>query len=224
MTRFYIILFAYITLLVSPALAAVVDGESKLNQGTTKYMDFFTGNYKGAVSTENSKAKKQHPLCGFLSQDPKVFTQAKNKLDLKKFLNGSLQSWGVACDSSGRVKEHFYIESTGAWSGNRGTVQREFFYESGKIDSNIWYYDFKDDNNFNLTGSNIIKTGSGMQEASNANLQYTLRTKVGIINMTLNMNDTWYMIDENTAVIRLLVKKFGMVFSEGLVVIQKAGK
>ena len=69
-------------------------------------------------------------------------------LDLREYLSGNIEAWGVLMMRSGRVRERFHIAMKGAWEGNDGTLHEYFTYADGHKSERSWTVHFSDDNHF----------------------------------------------------------------------------
>lgn len=204
-----------------PSLAD--DWQSKLNKGKEEYAEFFYGNYKKTPDAAQSKNKPRDALCGFIAQDAKDYIDESKTFDIREFLSGDLEAFGVACDYAKAVREVFYIDMNVVWNGNEGHLTEKMNYESGKEEARTWDYKFQDAKNFTATGTNVVKTAIGKLDGNTAALEYGFITPYGFIKMRLSMDDRLFLIDNNTAVNRIFMKKFGMKVGEVIMIIKKKG-
>lgn len=196
---------------------------TNLRQGTEKYLYIFEGRYNQPTIDQKttSKSKVKNRLCGFMTQNANIYINPKYSLDFRTFLNGNIEAWGVACDYSKNLREHFYINKIASWDGNNGTMAEKMFYASGKEESRVWNYEFQDSNNFKATGTNVVKFAKGIQQNNMVNLKYNFSVPYGLITMHLSMDDNWYMIDTDTVINRIFMKKFGIKVGEVIIVLTK---
>jgi len=157
-------------------------------------------------------------------QDAKDYIDSSKSFDLRQFLSGDLEVFGVACDYSKSIREVFYISVNVVWNGNEGHLQEQMNYESGKEEKRIWDYKFQDNQNYTATGTNVVGAATGKQEGNGATLNYSFITPYGFITMHLSMDDKWFLIDQNTAVNRIFMKKFGMKVGEVMMLVKKKGE
>ena len=223
---FHFSLSLILILLTIPQPSFASSWQSKLNKGKEEYAEFFHGNYnKGSNSAsaedKRSKSKPRDALCGFMSQDAKDYIDPGKTLDLRQFLSGDLEVFGVACDYSKSIREVFYIDMNVVWLGNEGHLEETMNYESGKEEKRVWDFKFQDYQNYTATGTNVVRTATGKQEGNTAILKYGFVTPYGFIKMHLSMDDRWFLIDNNTAVNRIFMKKFGIGVGEVMMVVKK---
>ena len=172
-------------------------------------------------------------LCAFVSSIAFLLTScstittkdyANNKptLDLRKFLKGPLEAWGIVYDMNGKADVQFHVAMNGTWKGNVGKLEERFVYSDGRKDERIWTMRFSDDHHFTATAHDVIGEAKGTQHGNTVNLQYTLdakRASGGTI--TLSMDDWMYLMDDKTLINRTKMKKYGLTVGELVITFHK---
>lgn len=158
--------------------------------------------------------------CGGASTED--YAAEKPVMDIRKFFNGPVEAWGVLYSFSGKQDLRFYATMEGSWQGNKGTLKEKFTYSDGRIDERTWNITMIDDHNFTATAGDVIGTAKGTQHGNTTNMRYTLdakRSSGGTIK--LSMDDWMYLIDDNTIINRIKMKKFGLGVGELVVTMRK---
>jgi hypothetical protein len=154
-------------------------------------------------------------LTGCSGLTTKDYTANTPKLDLRQYLNGELEAWGVLYDISGKADLQFTVTMTGTWKGNKGTLEEHFLYSDGRKDTRIWTIAFRDDNNFIATAADVVGEAIGTQDGNAVNMKYTLNAKrASGETIVLSMDDWMYLIDEKSLINRTKMKKFGLTVGE----------
>lgn len=144
------------------------------------------------------------------------------KLDLREYLNGPLEAWGIIYDFTGKVDERFHVTMVGTWDGNTGTLEEDFTFSDGRKDQRTWHITFHDDHNFTATAADVIGEGKGSQHGNAMNLRYTLEAKRGSGDtITLSMDDWMYLMSDKVLINRTKMRKFGFTVAEMVITFEK---
>lgn len=144
------------------------------------------------------------------------------KLDIRQYLNGKLEAWGVLFDTSGKADLHFHVTMVGSWQGNVGTLKENFVYSDGRKDERIWTITFTDDTNFTATAHDVEGVAVGSQAGNAANMRYVLNAvRSNGDTITLSMDDWLYLVDDKTLVNRTKMRKFGLTVGELMIAFKK---
>ncbi|MEI7669660.1 MAG: DUF3833 domain-containing protein, partial [Pseudomonadota bacterium] len=145
-------------------------------------------------------------VCALLSGCSSVNIQeyANNKpvIDIKSYLNGDLEAWGVFIDRSGKADPSFHVTMKGKWNGNQGTLEEHFVYSDGKREGRTWTINFSDNHNFTATAHDVVGEAIGSQYGNAVNMRYVLALKVKDSTYNMSMNDWLYLMDEHTLINR----------------------
>jgi len=144
------------------------------------------------------------------------------KLDIRDYLNGPLEAWGILYDMSGKADLQFHVTMTGKWVGNKGTLEEHFVYSDGRKDSRIWTVEFADDHHFTATAHDVEGKAVGTQHGNAVNMKYVLNAvRSSGDTITLTMDDWMYLLDKKTLINRTKMKKFGLTVGELVITFHK---
>lgn len=161
-------------------------------------------------------------LGGCSGYTPEDYKDQTPTLDLRQFLNGKLEAWGVLYDYTGKVDRRFYVLMEGSWEGNTGTLKEWFTYSDGRKDERIWTVTYSDDHHFIGTAHDVIGEAEGSQFGNAVNMQYMLRAKRDSgSTIDLSMDDWMYLIDDKNLINRTTMKKFGLKVGELVIAFRK---
>ncbi|MDA0902447.1 MAG: DUF3833 family protein [Proteobacteria bacterium] len=138
--------------------------------------------------------------------------ESGKKLDVREYLDGDLEGWGIIQDNKGIITKKFTVKIEGSWEGKRGVVKRQFIYSDGKKDSVTWLLTANDSNNFVAIGHDIKGEGVGQQYGSAAQLVYSTMM---VINgdgkeQKISVQDTTYSVDDNSLISIASLTKSGL--------------
>ncbi|MBL0317747.1 MAG: DUF3833 domain-containing protein [Alphaproteobacteria bacterium] len=144
------------------------------------------------------------------------------KLDIRQYMNGPLEAWGILYDMTGKADLRFYATMKGSWNANEGILEEDFVYSDGRKDHRVWKIQFADDHHFTATAGDVIGQATGKQFGNVANLKYVLNAKRDNgKTIHLNMDDWLYLMDDKTIINRIKMKKFGLTVGELVVTFRK---
>ena len=150
---------------------------------------------------------------------------AKNtpKLDIRHYLNGPLEAWGILYDIEGKADLQFHVTMRGTWKGNTGTLDEHFVYSDGRKDQRVWTIQFTDDNHFTATAHDVIGSAEGSQNGNTVNMKYMLNAKrASGSTITLSMDDWMYLLDDKTLINRTRMRKLGLTVGELVITFRKS--
>jgi Protein of unknown function (DUF3833) len=161
-------------------------------------------------------------LTGCSSITTADYASTTPKLDIRQYLNGKLEAWGVLFDYTGKADLHFYVTMEGSWKGNVGTLKEDFTYSDGRKDQRTWTITFTDDTNFTATAHDVAGMAVGSQAGNAANMRYTLNAvRASGDTVTLSMDDWLYLIDDKTLMNRTKMRKLGVTVGELMIAFKK---
>lgn len=150
-----------------------------------------------------------------------TYADKKPELDIRNYLNGDLEAWGIFFHRSGKADPSFHVDIKGSWRGNVGTLEEHFIYSDGKKQDRTWTIVFSDDHHFTATAGDVIGQAKGVQYGNAANMNYVLALDVGDSNYHMSMEDWLYLMDDKTVINRTQMRKFGFKAGELVITFRK---
>jgi len=135
-------------------------------------------------------------------------------IDIRHYLNGNIEAWGVIMNRSGMVTDQFHVNMKASWKGNEGTLEEHFTYTDGRKDERVWSVHFTDDHHFTATAHDVIGQATGAQFGNAVNMNYILHVPVKDTTYDISMNDWMYLMDEHTLINHTEMRKFGFKVGE----------
>lgn len=144
------------------------------------------------------------------------------KLDLRQYLQGEFEAWGVLIDYTGKADRHFHVTMQARWDGNKGTLTEHFVYSDGRTDDRVWTLVFEDDHNFTGTAPDVVGVAKGQQYGNAMNARYVLRAKRDSGDtIDLSMDDWMYLVSDKVLINRTKMKKLGLTVGELIITFRK---
>ena len=146
--------------------------------------------------------------------DIKEYSENKPVFDIREYLNGDLEAWGVLINRDGSAEPQFFVKMKGAWKGNEGTLAEEFTYMNGEKKTRLWHFRVTDDHHFTGTAADVTGEGVGQQYGNAVNMKYTLQVPRDGKTIEVAMDDWLYRIDDAHVINRTEMHKFGFKVGE----------
>ena len=160
-------------------------------------------------------------LAACASPSPQDYAAEHPVLDLRTFLDGKIDAWGVVQDRSGKVLKRMTVEMTASWRGEVGTLDERFTYADGTKETRVWTIR-KNGDRYTGTAADVRGEAQGIASGNSLRWNYVLearRDSGGTI--ALDMDDWMYLIDARTMMNRTSFSKLGIRLGEVTFVFRK---
>ena len=152
---------------------------------------------------------------------PTDFKDQKPRLIIEEFLSGNVKAWGVLQNRSGKVLRQFSADLNGNWNGKELILDEKFMWSDGEIQSRQWKINKLDENNYTGTAADVVGTAKGYSYGPAFKFEYVLLVPVKGKEMKITFDDWIFKQDDNIAINRAVMKKFGFKVAELTVVFVK---
>ena len=146
---------------------------------------------------------------------PSIDTYKDNspKLDLRQYVNGDMEAWGVIENWRGEVTRHFYIDMQASWNGDKGQLNEQIRYSDGENDTRTWNITHIDSQHFTGTAGDVIGTAKGTIAGNAAHIKYVMEIPQGDKTYNMSVDDWWFLTDDKRLINKIYLKKFGFTFA-----------
>ena len=137
------------------------------------------------------------------------------RLVLEEFFAGQSVAYGIFEDRFGNLRRQFRVNLSGTLDGNRLVLDEEFLYDDGERASRRWTIDRLEsasDGTVTYTGraADANAAAQGMQIGNALNWQYDITLELSGMSLDVHFDDWIYKQDEDIAINRAFVTKFGV--------------
>ncbi len=147
------------------------------------------------------------------------------KLDMKTFFNGDIEVFAITQDNNGKIIGSYTAKMNGKWDENKGVIQQNFVYDSGKKDSRTWLITSDTDGTFTAVGHDVATPVKGKQVGNAMQMVYTLLVKGSEgKKLSVDHEDVMYLVDDRSAIGTALIRKEGSASSKSIISYKKLGK
>lgn len=158
---------------------------------------------------------------GFRSQKPADLASRAPRFDLRQHLNGPIQCEGVIYGPTGRVTSRFVADMQGTWTGNTGTLQERFRYDSGSVQDRCWTLTLGPDGSIRAEAPDVVGTGIGRAEGPAVQMRYRIKLDADAGGHVLDVVDWMYLMENGTIINRSQFTKFGVTVAELVATMRK---
>ena len=136
-------------------------------------------------------------------------------LRLEEFFQGETIAWGIFEDRFGNLRRQFRVNITGTVEGDTLTLDEDFLYDDGEKDNRVWTITnlgTGEDGLIHYEGraADIGGSAKGRIAGNALNWIYDIDLQMGDKQLGVRFNDWIYQQDENVAINRAYVSKFGI--------------
>ncbi len=149
----------------------------------------------------------------FWAQGPRDYPNGP-AFDIRTHLNGPIACEGVIYGPTGRVTSRFVADFDARWTGDTGTMQEVFRYDSGNVQHREWRLTLGDQGRIRADADDLVGAGRGQQHGSAVQLKYRIRLTEEAGGHVLDCTDWMYLMDNGTIINRSQFRKFGVRVAE----------
>jgi len=154
-------------------------------------------------------------ICGGCSSiSPRQYAKETPVLDLRNYLEGPLEAWGMFQDRKGKVIKRFKVKMVGTWKDNVGTLEEDFIYSDGTTQRRVWTITRVDANHYTGTAGDVVGTAKGEAFGNALNWRYTLALQVGKKTYNVKFDDWMFMMEDDVMLNRAVMSKWGFKLGE----------
>ena len=134
---------------------------------------------------------------------------------LEEFFSGRSVAYGIFEDRFGNLRRQFRVNLSGTLDGNRLVLDEEFLYDDGERASRTWTVDRLEsasDGTVTYSGraADVNAAARGVQIGNALNWQYDITLELSDMSLDVHFDDWIYKQDEDVAINRAFVTKFGV--------------
>ena len=160
----------------------------------------------------------------FINEDdmkPIDFKNTEPVIQIEKYFNGNVKAWGVLQDRKGKVTRQFKANMYGKFENNILTLNEEFFWKDGEEQKRIWKIKKIDNHNYIGTAPDVVGEAKGYSYGSAFKFEYDLMIPIKGKNIKISFDDWIFKQDDEVAINRATLTKFGFKVGELTVVFKK---
>ena len=150
-------------------------------------------------------------LAGCASMKPVAFAKGEPKLDPVKFFGGRTRSSGVIETPGGKPSHRITTETEGKLKDGVLSIEQNLYPEGGKKNHRVFILQQVDEHHVDATADDIVGTAHGLLYGNQFSwtFRHTLTNRKFLRHV--RMSQYFYLMpDEQTLIIRSIIRKFGI--------------
>ena len=155
------------------------------------------------------------------SMNPEDFKNRKPRLIIEEYLSGKVKAWGILQNRSGKVTRQFSADLDGKWDGKKLILDEKFYWSDGEIQNRQWQITKIDEHNYEGTAGDVVGRAKGYSYGPAFKFEYVLLVPVKGREIKITFDDWIFLQDENVAINRAIMTKFGIKVAELTVFFKK---
>ena len=152
---------------------------------------------------------------------PEDFKNTKPILKIEEYFNGNVKAWGILQDRKGKVTREFKANMNGKFESNKLILEEDFFWKDGEEQQRIWKIEKIDENNYKGTAEDVVGEARGVSYGSAFKFEYDLMVPFKGKNIKISFDDWIFKQDDEVAINRATLSKFGFKVGELTVFFKK---
>ena len=136
-------------------------------------------------------------------------------LDLADFFEGESVAYGIFEDRFGNLRRQFRVNMTGIVEGDTLTLEEDFLYDDGERADRTWVIrktavDSDGSVRYEGSAADVSGSASGRVAGNALNWEYDVVLEMSGSNVEVHFDDWIYRQDEDVAINRAFISKFGI--------------
>lgn len=136
------------------------------------------------------------------------------RLDLKHYLNGTIDGWGMFQGRSGEVKKRFHVVIDAKWEGDTGVLDEHFQWSDGSTSRRVWTLRRQADGTYRGTADDVVGEAVGELAGNALRWRYVLALPVDGKTWQVDFDDWMYLMDDKVMLNRSYMSKWGFRLGE----------
>lgn len=153
-------------------------------------------------------------LAGCAATEVESYRAETPVLDVQKYLNGTLDAWGIFQGRSGEVKKRFHVVIEAKWNGDIGTLDEHFTWSDGTTSRRVWTLTKQADGSFIGRAEDVVGDAIGEASGNALRWRYVLALPVNGKVYNVAMDDWMFLMDDKVMMNRTTMSKFGFRVGE----------
>jgi hypothetical protein len=135
-------------------------------------------------------------------------------LDLRTYLNGTLDAWGMFQGRSGEVQRRFHVVIDARWDGDKGELDENFTWSDGGTSRRVWTLTRQGDGSYRGWADDVVGEAIGEVAGNALHWRYTLALPADGKVYQVDFDDWMFLMDERVMLNRATMSKWGWRLGE----------
>lgn len=153
-------------------------------------------------------------LAGCAATEVENYRDEKPVLDVQKYLNGTLDAWGIFQGRSGAVEKRFHVVIEARWNGNIGTLDEHFTWSDGTTSRRVWTLTQQANGTFIGRADDVVGKAIGEVSGNALHWRYVLALPVDGKVYHVKLDDWMFLMNDKVMMNRSTMSKWGIGLGE----------
>ena len=146
--------------------------------------------------------------CG--SVEVSKYKDQKPELDLRTYLNGTIDAWGMFQGRDGEVVRRFTVVMDAKWDGDTGVLDEAFEWNDGTQSRRVWTLKRQPDGTYRGTAGDVVGEAIGEVSGNAFHWRYVMALPVDGKVYKVDLDDGMFLIDDRVILNRAAMSKWGV--------------
>ena len=153
-------------------------------------------------------------LAGCASVSVEQYRDQRPALDLKTYLNGTIDGWGMFQGRSGDVQKRFKVVIDARWDGDTGVLDEHFDWSDGSTSRRVWTLTRQADGSYRGRADDVVGEAVGRVAGNALHWRYVMALPVDGKVYHVDFDDWMFLMDERVMLNRATMSKWGWRLGE----------
>jgi len=153
-------------------------------------------------------------IAGCASPGVEQYRAEKPVLDLKTYLNGTLEAWGIFQWRGREVQNRFHVVIDAKWEGDTGVLDERFTWSDGTTSRRVWTLTKRPDGTWRGTADDVVGEAVGEIAGNALRWRYVLALPVDGKVYNVDFDDWMFLMDDKVMLNRSYMSKWGFDLGE----------
>ena len=145
---------------------------------------------------------------------PEDYKNTEPKIKIEEYFLGDVKAWGIFQGRSGIVKRQFTAKMNGSFNGENFILNEDFSWSDGEKQKRQWTIKKTGDHNYEGTAADVVGVAKGKSYGSAFKFEYNLLIPYKDKKIKVSFDDWIFQQDDEVAINRAIVTKFGFKIGE----------
>jgi len=136
------------------------------------------------------------------------FEDREPRFVLEDYFAGQTKAWGIFEDRFGNLRREFVVDIDGVWDGRTLTLEEDFTYADGEIDTRIWRIEKVGEHSYRGHADDVIGTAEGRSAGNAFTWKYRVLLPIGGRQVAVTFDDWLFQQDDQAVMNRAKVTIF----------------
>ena len=146
--------------------------------------------------------------CG--SVEVSKYKNEKPQLDLRTYLNGTIDAWGMFQGRDGEVQRRFKVVMEAKWTGDTGVLDEHFEWNDGTTSRRVWTLKRQPDGSYRGTADDVVGEAIGEVSGNAFHWRYVMALPVDGKVYNVDFDDWMFQMDDRVMLNRAAMSKWGI--------------